>query len=153
MDINKIREFIEVFHPFLRGAILFIYLSLFLFVNRMFVKDKELRASLMGSFMENGVASGKSITAFMLSSIIGFATVVAIVYADSHILPEYFLISILTFIASLYGIRMASKYLNNSDTQSTTSKSSTTLTTEITEKIETPNKQNEVNEENPETKT
>lgn len=49
---------------------------------------------------------------FIFSNLVALATVVAIIYSPNHLLPEYFLISILSFIAALYGIKMYSKYLS-----------------------------------------
>ena len=122
-DVNKAKEILEILHPYLRWLILISYGLMFLYVNRIFIKDPVLRKWIMSSFEENNKASGKSITSFVFAKLTAFATLTAIVYSPNHILPEFFLISLLTFIASLYGIKMASKYFNGSDntqTQTTT---------------------------------
>lgn len=74
--------------------------------------DPELKAFFLDSLRENGKPSGKSLTGFFLIQLIGFATIIAIIYAPDHLLPEYFLISLLTFIGGLYGMKVASKYVN-----------------------------------------
>lgn len=120
------------------------------FVYRKIFSDPELKKFFLDSLRESntGKASGKSLTAFLLSNIIGFATIIAVIYAPHHLLPEYFLISILTFVASLYGISMASKYVsggsNSGSTanQQQTSPQSVTVTDATTE-----NKKEEVKKE------
>lgn len=120
-DINKAKEWIDILHPYMRWLILISYGGLFLYINKIIIKDPILRKWILSSFEESsGKASGKSITAFVFAKLIAFSTLVAIIYAPDHLLPEYFLISMLTFIASLYGIKMASKYFNgSSDTTQT----------------------------------
>lgn len=95
--------------------VLLVYLISVWIVSRYVFRDKELRTWFIGSFSENGRASGKSLTAFVFAKILAFATIVAIIYAPSHLLPEYYFISILTFVGGLYGIRMASKYFGAND--------------------------------------
>jgi len=137
IDINKAKEWIDILHPYMRWTMFIGYCGLFLYINRMFVKDPNLRKWLMASFEEkDGRASGKSLSGFVFSQLIAFATLVAIVYTPDHLLPEYYLISLLTYIASLYGIKMVtkSKYFNgtndgDSSSQTTASKTNTTTTT------------------------
>ncbi len=127
MDLEKIKEVLDLLHPYMRWLMLIAYGGMFLYINRMFVKDPVLRKWVLSSFEEqNGRASGKAITSFVFSKLIAFSTMVAIVYAPNHLLPEYFLISLLTFVASLYGIKMASKYFNGSTTDTTTTDTTTT---------------------------
>jgi hypothetical protein len=117
INIDKTKELLELFHPYLRWFILIMYGAMFLYVNRMFINDPVLRKWIMASFEEHdGKASGKSITSFVFAKLIAFATIVAIIYAPNHLLPEYFLISLLTFVGGLYGIKVASKYFNSPDT-------------------------------------
>lgn len=115
----------DVFHPYLRWIMLAMYAGMFLYINRIFIKDPVLRKWIMASFEErDGKASGKSITAFVFAKLIAFATLVAIVYAPDHLLPEYFLISLLAFIGGMYGVKVASKYYDNKVTGTTTSTTS-----------------------------
>jgi hypothetical protein len=124
-DINKFKEFMDIFHPYLRWIMLAIYGLMFLYVNRIFIKDPILRKWIMASFEErDGKASGKSITAFVFAKLIAFATLTAIIYAPNHLLPEYFLTGLLIFIGGLYGVKVASKYYDNKATGSTTSTTS-----------------------------
>lgn len=117
LDIEKTKEFIDLLHPYMKWLILIMYGCMFLYVNRVFIKDPILRKWIIASFEEQeGRASGKAITSFVFAKLTAFATLTAIVYAPNHILPEFFLISLLTFIASLYGIKMASKYFTGGDT-------------------------------------
>ena len=117
VNIDKIKEILEISHPYLRWLILAMYGAMFLYINRIFINDPILRKWIMASFEENeGKASGKSITSFIFAKLIAFATVVAIIYSPNHLLPEYFLISLLTFVGGLYGIKVASKYFTPSDT-------------------------------------
>jgi len=117
VNIDKTKEILEIFHPYLRWLILAMYGAMFLYINRIFINDPILRKWIMASFEENeGKASGKSITSFIFAKLIAFATVVAIIYSPNHLLPEYFLISLLTFVGGLYGIKVASKYFTPSDT-------------------------------------
>ncbi len=136
LDINKTQEWLDVLHPYLRWLMLIIYSLMFLYINRMFLKDPALRKWLMASLEEkDGRASGKSLSGFIFSKLIAFATLTAIIYSPNHILPEFFLISLLTYIASLYGIKMAtkSKYFNGTtdDTVSSTTTSTQSTSTEI----------------------
>lgn len=120
LDIDKIRELLTVFHPYLRWLVLIMYGGMFLYINRMFINDPVLRKWILASFEEyEGRASGKAITSFVFSKLIAFATLVAILYAPDHILPEFFLISLLTFVGSLYGIKIASKYFSGGTTTDT----------------------------------
>jgi hypothetical protein len=122
MNIDKIKEILEILHPYLRWIMLAMYGAMFLYVNRLFINDPVLRKWILASFEEHeGRASGKSITSFVFAKLIAFSTVVAIVYAPNHLLPEYFLISLLTFVGGLYGIKFASKYFNSPDTTSSQS--------------------------------
>lgn len=137
MDIDKIRELLSVLHPYLRWLILIMYGGFFLYINRIFINDPVLRKWVLASFEEHdGRASGKAITSFVFSKLIAFATLVAILYAPDHLLPEYFLISLLTFVGSLYGIKIASKYFNSGSgtTTETTSTSTSTSTSTQTPK-------------------
>lgn len=150
IDINKTKEFMEIFHPYLRWIVLVMYGLMFLYINRIFIKDPILRKWLMASFEErDGKASGKSITAFIFAKLIAFATLVAIIYAPNHLLPEYFLTGLLLFIGGLYGVKVASKYYDNKSTGSSSSTSTTTVIQELnTEKKDnTDNKEEKPKEE------
>lgn len=121
LDINRTKEILELIHPYLRWGAIIIYALMFLYVNRIFVKDPILRKWLMASFEErDGKASGKSITSFVFAKLIAFATIIAIIYAPNHLLPEYFLISLLTFVGGLYGVKVASKYYDGKNNTTTT---------------------------------
>lgn len=102
---------INIKHLYILSLVLAYFLGSVLFYKKVF-GDPELKRFFLDSLRESntGKASGKSLTAFLLSNIIGIATIIAVIYAPNHLLPEYFLISILTFVGSLYGISMASKY-------------------------------------------
>ncbi len=118
IDVHKTQEILDVLHPYLKWGLLGLYALMVLYVNRIVVKDPILRRWVLNSFNDEhnpNSASGKILTAFVFAQIIAFATVVAIIYSPSHLIPEYFLISILSFIAALYGIKMASKYLSPAD--------------------------------------
>jgi hypothetical protein len=122
LDINRIKEFLEIIHPYLRWLAIIIYALMFLYVNRIFVKDPILRSWLMQSLQEtkNGGASGKSLSGFLLVQVIVFSSIVAIIYSPYHVLPEFMFISILTFVGSLYGIKVASKYYDGKNNTTTT---------------------------------
>lgn len=113
--LYKVKEVLDALHPYFKWIVFLVYGAIFLYINRVFMKDETLRKWLLGSLSENGVASGKSLTAFIFSKLIAISTLAAIIYSPSHLLPEYYLISLLTFISSLYGIRLASKYFNTGD--------------------------------------
>lgn len=131
LDINRTREILAMFSPYLRWVMLATYAGMFLYINRMFMTDPLLRRWLMASLEETpNRASGKSLTAFVFAKLIAFATMTAIVYSPQHLLPEYFLISLLTFIASVYGIKLAGKYFSGNE------KSETSTTTQIPKKEE-----------------
>jgi len=100
-------------HLYIFLLVLAYFVGSVLFYRKIF-SDPELKKFFLDSLRESntGKASGKSLTAFLLSNIVAVATIIAVIYAPNHILPEFFLISVLTFIASLYGISMASKYVS-----------------------------------------
>ena len=148
LDIDKTKEWLDVLHPYLRWGLLIIYGLMFLHINKIFIKDPILRAWMMKSFEEDGKTSGKSITAFVFVKLIAFATLTAIIYSNQHILPEFFLISLLSFVASLYGIKVASKYFTPSDSSSTSSTTTSIQSTKIEEIKKEPKE--EVKEENKE---
>jgi hypothetical protein len=110
-DVQKFKEVIEILHPYWKYIIFIAYMIGFLVVNKIFVTDPILRKWLIASLEETpGKSSGKSITAFIFSKLIVISTLAAILYAPGHLLPDYFLISLLTFVGGLYGIKVASKY-------------------------------------------
>lgn len=107
---------INIKHIYILVLLLIYALGSFLAYKKIF-SDPELKKFFLDSLRESskdgncvGKPSGKSLTAFLLSNIVGASTIIAVIYAPNHLLPEYFLISILTFIGGLYGISMASKY-------------------------------------------
>lgn len=110
----------------------FIAYALFLiwFYFKIF-KDPKYNKFILGSLTDPNTkeASGKSLTALMFSQLIMISTIFAIVYSENHILPEYFLYSILGFIASVYGIKLAGRFADNKN-QTSSSITSTTSTTE-----------------------
>ena len=107
--------------------ILLLIYATFLIVFHFKIKnDPELKAFFLDSLRENGKPSGKSLTGLFFVQIIGFATIIAIIYAPDHLLPEYFLISILTFIGGLYGMKVASKYVNTGSDSNNNSFNQTT---------------------------
>ena len=113
LDVNKLKEVLQVCQPYLKYIIILVYGGQLVFFGRVFLKDNKLRTWIMASFEEtNGRASGKSLTAFLFSQILAFSAIMAILYSPNHILPEYFLVAILTFVGSLYGIKVASKYFS-----------------------------------------
>ncbi len=147
LDINKTQEWLEVLHPYLRWFMLAMYGAMFLYINRMFIKDPVLRKWVMASFEETpNRSSGKSFASFVFTKIIAFATVVAIVYSPLHILPEYFLISLLAFVGGLYGIKIAGKYFSGgSDT--TSSSATTTQSSVVVEETKKEQKKEEPKKE------
>jgi hypothetical protein len=98
---------------------IFLFCAIFLFwFCRKFFKDPELKNFILGSLRDpvTKVGSGKSLTAMMFSIVIAISTIFAVVYSPSHLLPDYFLIAILSFIAALYGIKMAGgKFVNGTN--------------------------------------
>jgi len=110
-------------------VIALIYITFLLVFHFKIKNDPELKSFFLDSLRENGKPSGKSLTGMFLIQLIGFATIVAIIYAPDHLLPEYFLISLLTFIGGLYGMKVASKYINNGDTSSSNQSFSQTIPT------------------------
>jgi hypothetical protein len=133
LDVNRTKEILEIFHPYLKWVALVVYGLMFLYVNRIFIKDPILRKWLISSLQEtkDGGASGKSLSGFVLVQIIVFSSIAAIIYSPYHVLPEFMFISILTFVGSLYGIKVASKYYDGK-TNTTTNYSDTTTTTSST---------------------
>ena len=82
-------------------------------------KDNEFKNYFLESISENNKISGKSLTGFYFVQIIGLSTIVAVIYSPNHLLPEYYLISLLTFVGGLYGFKLASKYISDSGSQTT----------------------------------
>lgn len=149
LDINRIKEILDLIHPYLRWGAIIIYALMFLYVNRIFVKDPILRKWLMASFEErDGKASGKSITSFVFAKLIAFATIIAIIYAPNHLLPEYFLISLLTFVGGLYGVKVASKYYDGKNNTTTTFAENNTSSTSYTSNSDTNSNQNQSTDNN-----
>lgn len=134
---------INIKHLYILSLVLAYFLGSVLFYKKVF-GDPELKRFFLDSLRESntGKASGKSLTAFLLSNIIGIATIIAVIYAPNHLLPEYFLISILTFVGSLYGISMASKYFTGGN-----GKNNVTDTTTVTETEEEKEKKKKEEEE------
>lgn len=121
IDINKTKEILELIHPYLKWIAIAAYGVIFLYINRMFIKDPVLRKWLMASLEErDGKASGKSLSGFVLIQVLVFSSIVAIIYSPYHVLPEFMFISILTFVGSLYGIKVASKYYDGKNNTTTT---------------------------------
>lgn len=149
MSLLKFKEFMDVFHPYLRWIMIATYALMFLYVNRMFMKDPILRKWLMSSMEErDGRSSGKSLTGFVFVKLVAFATLCAIIYSPSHLLPEYYLISLLTFIGSLYGVKVFSKYYDAKATNNTTT--TTTSTQEVDASKTTTTESKEIKKNNPE---
>jgi hypothetical protein len=150
LDINRTKEILDLIHPYLRWAAIVIYALMFLYVNRIFVKDPILRAWLMQSLQEtkNGGASGKSLSGFLLVQVIVFSSIVAIIYSPYHVLPEFMFIGILTFVGSLYGIKVASKYYDgkNNTTTTFTESNTNTSSTSSTSNSDTTSNQNKSTE-------
>lgn len=145
LDINRTKEILELIHPYLRWLAIIIYALMFLYVNRIFVKDPILRAWLLQSLQEtkNGGASGKSLSGFLLVQVIVFSSIVAIIYSPYHVLPEFMFISILTFVGSLYGIKVASKYYDGKNNTTTTfTENTNTSSTSSTSNSDTNSNQN-----------
>ena len=126
--------FVDSAQPYFKYILFLIWIVGFIWVNRVFINDPLLRKWLIASLEEKAGtgASGKSLTAFLFAQIIALASLVSIVYAPDHIMPEFIFISLLTFIASVYGIKLAGKFVDskNSDTSSSTS----TITTVVEDK-------------------
>lgn len=145
LDINRTKEILEIIHPYLRWLAIIIYALMFLYVNRIFVKDPILREWLLQSLQEtkNGGASGKSLSGFLLVQVIVFSSIVAIIYSPYHVLPEFMFISILTFVGSLYGIKVASKYYDGKNNTTTTfTENTNTSSTSSTSNSDTNSNQN-----------
>ncbi len=126
---------------------LLLYLIFLIWFSRKFFKEPKLRDFVLGSFTDpaTGKGSGKSLTAFIFAQIIALSTLFALIYSENHILPEYFLISILAFVGGLYGIKMASKYFGGTDDTTSSSSSTTTSTSVITEEVKK-EKEKKINE-------
>ncbi len=123
-------------------------------VYRKIFSDPELKKFFLDSLRESnkhgceGKPSGKSLTAFLLSNIMGFATIIAVIYAPHHLLPEYFLICVLSFVASLYGISMASKYFTGGGSGGSGQPQPTQTVTETEEEKEKKKKEEEEKKNN-----
>ncbi len=135
-DVQKFKEVVEILHPYWKYIIFIVYMGGFLWINKIFISDPVLRKWLIQSFQEtpDGGASGKSITAFIFSKLIVIATLAAILYSPNHILPDSLFWGILTFVGSLYGIKVASKYFTpetGSSSESSTTNTTVTETKEI----------------------
>jgi hypothetical protein len=138
------------------GILLFAYVIILIVFHFKIKKDPELKAFFLDSLRENGKPSGKSLTGLYFVQIIGFATIVSIIYAPQHLIPEYILISILAFVGGLYGMKVASKYVNTGvDSVSQQSTTTTTTTNEqqtniVKQEDNKDNKDKKNNEPNPE---
>jgi hypothetical protein len=103
----------SIIQPYFRHIsviIFFLFCAIFLiWFSRRFFKDEELKKFIIGSITDPStkVASGKSLTAMILSMVVAISAIIAVIYSPSHILPDSFLNSILIFIASLYSIKVA----------------------------------------------
>lgn len=104
----------EVLQPYLKYVIYLILGIGFLYTNRIFIADPDLRRWLMQSFEEptTGKASGKSLSAFVCTFGLMIGWLIAIHYGENHIAPEYYFWGILGLITSLYGIREVGKVMN-----------------------------------------
>jgi protein-S-isoprenylcysteine O-methyltransferase Ste14 len=93
---------------------LFVFLSgLFVFLTSiyLFVKDVQFRKWLMASWEEeNGRASGKSLTAFVMSALLLYVVIAAVNSSENKLIPEWMFWGIIILISSLYGIKLATKY-------------------------------------------
>jgi len=89
-------------------------LSVFVMVSvtgYLFIKDANFRKWLMASWEEKeGRASGKSLTAFVMSALLAFVVIVAIKYSEKHLIPEWMFWGLIAFVGGLYGIKVVSKY-------------------------------------------
>lgn len=83
----------------------------FLWVNKIFITDPELRKWLLQSFEDNGKASGKSLSAFACTSAIVIGWFISIHYSEHHIAPEYYFWGLLSLVGGLYGIKEVGKVM------------------------------------------
>jgi hypothetical protein len=64
---------------------------------------------ILQSFEENyGKTSGKALTAFASMALISLSVVVALVYSENHILPEFMWWGIISLIGGLFGLKLFS---------------------------------------------
>jgi hypothetical protein len=99
------------YQPYFKYLLFFIWIIVFAIVNSIFVRDKNLRKWILSSFEEQeGKASGKAITAFVLVHVVVIALLASILYSPNHIIPETMFDSTLIFISSLYSIKLIGKY-------------------------------------------
>lgn len=102
-------------YAYLTKYILYLILILgFLWTNRIFVQNLELRRWLMQSFEDDttGRASGKSLSAFICTTGLLVGWFISIHYGEDHVAPEYYFWGLLGLITSLYGIKEVGKVLN-----------------------------------------
>ena len=103
--------------PYLKYILAFIFIVIFALVNRAFLRNPELRRFMLASLStENKVelgGSGKAFSGIVFSGVIAFASIMAVMYSPSHLLPDYMFISLLSFVAALYSIKLAGKFASN----------------------------------------
>ncbi len=101
---------ILAFAPYYKYILFLILILGFLWVNRIFITDKELRGLLIESFQdETQRISGKSISAFVCVSSLIMGWFISILYSERHIPPEYQWWLLLSLISGLYGIKEVGK--------------------------------------------
>jgi len=113
----------SLIHPYLKHTTLLIVL-IFAFVLGIIVirkafKDDKFRAWLMASLsVDNNVtkgSSGKSLSGFLFCLIIALASLVSFIWTPTHLMPEYMYISLLSFIAALYSIKLVGGRFGNAN--------------------------------------
>jgi len=118
------------------GFIIYVITSMWFCVR--FFKDEKLRRWMLSSLSNDNIfekgGSGKAFTAFLLSHVVAFSSVIAVVHSKDHELPDYMFIGLISFIAALYGIKMAGKFGNSGSISSTTTSTQSTTIEEIKEK-------------------
>lgn len=101
------------FQPYIKYILYLITIIGFLWINKIFIKDPELRKWLMQSFEDDATkrASGRSLSAFACTSALLMGWGIAIHYGENHTAPEYFFWGLLSLIGGLYGIKEVGKVM------------------------------------------
>lgn len=102
----------ETIQPFLKYILYAISILGFLWVNKIFITNPELRKWLMQSFEdENGRTSGKAFSAFTCTSAVVIGYFIAVHYGENHTAPEYYFWGMIGLVTSLYGIKEVGKVM------------------------------------------
>lgn len=102
----------EDFRPYIKYILYLISIAGFLWVNKIFITNPELRKWLMQSFEdENGRTSGKAFSGFTCTTAVVVGWFIAVHYGKDHTAPEYYFWGMIGLVTSLYGIKEVGKVM------------------------------------------